>query len=50
MTVDKKAFDFAAAWLAGAGYTWSCDVQRLAERIQEACEDYVADIENGPQE
>ncbi len=50
MTVDKKAFDFAASWLAGAGYTWTGDVQRLAELVQSVAEDYVADIENGPQE
>ncbi len=49
MTLDPKAYEFARNWLAGAGYTWSEDVKRLAEKIQEACEEYVADIEDGPQ-
>ncbi len=47
MTLDPKAYEFSKAWLAGEGYTWSVDIDVLAERIQECCEDYVADIKNG---
>ncbi len=50
MTLDPKAYEFSKVWLAGEGYTWTGDVQRLAELVQDCCEDYVADIENGPQE
>ncbi len=39
--------EFARTYLAGAGYTWSGDVQRLAELVQECCEDYVADMTEG---
>lgn len=50
MTVDVKVHAFAATWLQGAGWTYSGDVQRLAELVQEVCEEFVRDLENGPQE
>ena len=36
----------AHAWLALHGYTWTGDIQALAERIQETAEEFVADLDH----
>ncbi len=46
MTVDIKCYALAKRWLEASGHTYSLDVDRLATRIQEACEDFDADLAN----
>ena len=43
-TVDPKCYAFAQAWLAGAGYTWSADLFRLAEEVQEIAEEFMQEL------
>ncbi len=50
MTFDPKCYELSKAWLAGEGYTWDGDIKMLAELLQDCCEDFVADLKNGPQE
>lgn len=43
-TLDPKCHAFAQAWLAGEGYTWSADIFRLAERVQQVAEECVEEL------
>ena len=45
MTVDQKSYTYAQVWLASLGYTWTGDIQALAERIQETAEEFVRELE-----
>ena len=47
MTIDPKSYEFAKAWLAGEGYTWSGDITMLAERVQEIAEEYLQELREG---
>ena len=49
MTVDVKCHDFARIWLSAGGWTYQMDIDRLAVLIQEVCEEFVMELENGPQ-
>ena len=44
-TVDDKCYAFAKDWLLGDGYTYSGDIQRLAEIVQDLCEDFCKDLD-----
>jgi len=44
MTIDPKCAAWARVWLMNTGWTHTADVQRLAERIQDCCEDFEADL------
>lgn len=49
MSVDVKCHEFARIWLRAGGWTHDLDVVRLAELVQEIAEEFVTDLENGPQ-
>lgn len=46
MTYDPKCYYLAEVWLNGTGDTHSETVVRLAQRIQDCIEDFMADLEN----
>ena len=50
MTVDPKCYALAQTWLANDGWTYTGDIQRLAEQIQEVCEAFQAELEALDQE
>ena len=43
-TLDPKCYELAKVWLANEGFTYSGDIDKLAEVIQDAMEDYVQSI------
>lgn len=45
-TYDPKCYDLAEAFLEGGGWTYSGDIERLAQLIQDCLEDYLAALEN----
>ena len=45
MSVDPKFYAFAQTWLAGSGYTWTGDIERLAQQIQDVAEDFVTELQ-----
>ena len=46
-TVDNKCYLFAFSWLCGsrAGYTYSGDIQKLAELVQDLCEEFTNELD-----
>lgn len=46
MTVDPKAYEFSRSWLQAGGWGHDVDVMKLAELIQDVCQDFEADLEN----
>lgn len=46
MTVDPKVYEFAKLWLTNEGWDNTVEFQALAEIIQSAIEDHMADIQN----
>ena len=45
MSCDGKSYDFAKVWLEAYGYTWTGDIDKLAQAIQDTAEDFVAGLE-----
>ena len=45
MSYDQKAYAFAQAWLAASGYTWTGDIERLAQQVQDVADDFVTELE-----
>lgn len=45
-TYDTKCYDLAQAFLKDGGWTYSGDIERLAQRIQDCIEDFMAELEN----
>jgi hypothetical protein len=46
--LKQAVYVLAETWLIHAGWHNTVDIQRLAERIQETIEDYMADMEREP--
>jgi hypothetical protein len=46
---DVRCYDLAKDFLKDGGWTHSEDIHRLAQAIQDTIEDFIADLENGPQ-
>ena len=44
-TVDEKCFAFAQSWLWDAGYTYSGDIQKLAEIVQDLAEEFTGGLD-----
>ena len=44
-TVDEKCYEFAEQWLWGDGYTYSGDIQQLAEIVQDLCEEFTHELD-----
>lgn len=47
MSYDVKCYELARTWLQPSGETHDTTVARLAQRIQDAIEDFEADLSNG---
>ena len=45
-TLDPKCYELAKVWLANEGFTYSGDIDKLAEVIQDAIEDYIQSIDD----
>lgn len=46
MTTDPKVYALAEYWLTTAGWTYSRDIERLAQQIQDICVDFEVDLMN----
>ena len=44
-TVDKKCYEFAKDWLLDDGYTYSGDIQLLAELVQDISEEFKNELD-----
>ena len=45
-TFDTKCYKLAKVWLANEGFTYSGDIEKLAEVIQDAIEDFMQSIDD----
>ena len=43
-TIDPKCYEFAKSWL-GDGYTYSGDIQHLAELVQDISEEFKNELD-----
>jgi hypothetical protein len=50
MSVDTRAYEFARIWLSAGGWSNDIDTQKLAQLIQDLCEDFMADLAYEPGE
>lgn len=50
MSIDQRVHALAQTYCTLNGLSWDQDAVRLAERIQDAIADYLAEIEEGPQQ
>lgn len=42
---DVKCYDFAKIWLSASGWNHEMDIGKLAQRIQDLCEEFEADLD-----
>ena len=44
-TVDKKIYEFAEQFLWDDGWTYTGDIQKLAELVQDLCEEFTHELD-----
>ena len=47
VSYDTHCYDLAKFWLEASGWNHDATIRQLAQRIQDTCEDFEAELENG---
>ncbi|MGH8103785.1 MAG: hypothetical protein ACREJQ_04605 [bacterium] len=45
MSIDPQCYTFAHTWLAPGGWTYTGDIARLAQQVQDVAEAFVTELE-----